>query len=62
VPGCGVSGSDYFKEKLANDGAVEQFADFWRALARHYSGWDAERVFFETLNEPEIRVLLKRSC
>jgi endoglucanase len=44
-----------FKEKLSSDGSVEQFADFWRALARHYSGWDAERVFFETLNEPEIR-------
>lgn len=28
-----------FKEKLANDGGVEQFPDFWRALARHYSGW-----------------------
>lgn len=44
-----------FKEKLSSDSSVEQFADFWRALARHYSGWDEERVFFETLNEPEIR-------
>jgi len=44
-----------FKEKLSSDATVEQFGDFWRALARHYSGWDAERVFFETLNEPEIR-------
>jgi len=44
-----------FKEKLSSDAMVEQFADFWRALARHYSGWDAEHVFFETLNEPEIR-------
>jgi len=43
-----------FKEKLANDNEfVEQFADFWRALARHYSSWNADLVFFEVLNEPE---------
>jgi len=35
------------------DDMVQQFADFWRALARHYSSWDADRVFFEVLNEPE---------
>src|SRR5206468_4431701 len=45
-----------FKEKLANDNEfVEQFADFWRALARHYSSWNADLVFFEVLNEPEFR-------
>jgi aryl-phospho-beta-D-glucosidase BglC (GH1 family) len=45
-----------FKAKLASDDEfVEQFADFWRALARHYSILDAERVFFEILNEPEGR-------
>jgi endoglucanase len=45
-----------FKAKLASDDEfVEQFADFWRALARHYSSLDAERVFFEILNEPEGR-------
>jgi endoglucanase len=44
-----------FKAKLASDDDfVEQFADFWRALARHYSGLDPDRVFFEILNEPEI--------
>src|SRR5229473_4871739 len=43
-----------FKEKLAADNEfVEQFADFWRALARHYATLDAEKVFFEILNEPE---------
>lgn len=42
------------KEKLATDnGAVEEFADFWRALAQHYSNRDPDLVFFETLNEPE---------
>jgi len=43
-----------FKTRLAKeDSFVQEFADFWRALARHYSAWDAERVFFEILNEPE---------
>ena len=43
-----------FKQKLATDDEfVEQFADFWRALARHYATLDADRVFFEILNEPE---------
>ena len=45
-----------FKSRLASDDEfVEQFADFWRALARHYSTLDANRVFFEILNEPEGR-------
>src|SRR5271167_1228291 len=44
-----------FKQKLSGDAFVEQFADFWRAFAKHYSSWDAEKVFFETLNEPEVR-------
>jgi len=45
-----------FKEKLATDNEfVEQFADFWRALARHYSSWNTDLVFFEVLNEPEFR-------
>jgi endoglucanase len=43
-----------FKARLTKDDSfVQEFADFWRALARHYSTWDAERVFFEILNEPE---------
>ena len=43
-----------FKARLAkDDDFVERFADFWRALAEHYSAWDADRVFLEILNEPE---------
>jgi aryl-phospho-beta-D-glucosidase BglC (GH1 family) len=43
-----------FKTRLAKDDSfVQEFADFWRVLARHYSTWDAELVFFEVLNEPE---------
>src|SRR5260370_36564610 len=42
------------KTRLAKDDEfVEEFADFWRALAAHYSTWDADRVFLEILNEPE---------
>lgn len=45
-----------FKAKLAKeDDSVERFADFWRGVAQHYSSWDAERVCFEILNEPEMR-------
>jgi aryl-phospho-beta-D-glucosidase BglC (GH1 family) len=43
-----------FKARLNKDDSfVQEFADFWRALAKHYSSWDQERVFFEILNEPE---------
>ncbi len=45
-----------FKAKLAaDDNFVEQFEDYWRALARHYSTLDSEKVFFEILNEPEFK-------
>ena len=45
-----------FKARLATDDvAVEQFEDFWRALAKHYSNLDPEKVFFEILNEPEFK-------
>jgi endoglucanase len=43
-----------FKARLTKDDEfVEEFADFWRALAEHYSTWDADRVLLEILNEPE---------
>ncbi len=45
-----------FKQRLAKeDDFVERFAGFWRVFAQHYSSWDADRVFFEILNEPEMR-------
>lgn len=43
-----------FKAQLAHDEFVEQFSDYWRALARHYAKLDPDRVFFEVLNEPEM--------
>jgi endoglucanase len=43
-----------FKARLAKeDPFVQQLGDFWRALAKHYSTWDSERLFLEILNEPE---------
>jgi endoglucanase len=45
-----------FKARLANqDDFVEQFCEFWRALARHYANLNPDLVFFEMLNEPEMR-------
>jgi endoglucanase len=45
-----------FKQRLAKeDEFVERFAGFWRMFAQHYSSWDSEKVFFEVLNEPEMR-------
>src|SRR5205807_666663 len=38
---------------VAEDSFVEQFGDYWRALARHYSSTNPELVSFEVLNEPE---------
>ncbi len=44
-----------FKHNLATEAdSVERFEDFWRALARHYSGLNPDYVFFEVLNEPEM--------
>jgi endoglucanase len=38
-----------FKQKLTtDDGFVEQFADYWRALARHYASTNPELVSFES--------------
>ena len=49
-----------FKAKLVQDNSfVEQFSDFWRALAKHYASQDPEMVYFEILNEPEFRDLYR---
>ena len=45
-----------YKERLAtNDDAVDRLTILWRRLAAHYASRDPERVFFEILNEPEVR-------
>lgn len=44
-----------FKKRLTSAPAFpDEYADFWRALAKHYSSLDPERVFFEVMNEPEV--------
>ena len=47
--------SDFKAKLVADDAFVEQFEDYWRALAKHYSNLDPDKVFFEILNEPEFR-------
>jgi len=47
--------SDFKQKLVADDSFVEQFEDFWRAFARHYSSTNPDLVFFEILNEPEFR-------
>lgn len=47
--------SDFKAKLVQEDSFVEQFSDYWRAIARHYSTYDPERVYFEVLNEPEFR-------
>jgi endoglucanase len=45
-----------FKTRLAKeDEFVERFADFWGTVAQRYSPLDSDRVFYEILNEPEMR-------
>ena len=46
-----------FKARLNDDEFVERFADLWRTVAKHYASppWDSERVFFEILNQPEMK-------
>jgi endoglucanase len=45
-----------FKARLAKeDEFVERFADFWSTVALRYASLDPDRVFYEILNEPEMR-------
>ncbi len=45
-----------FKARLAKeDEFVERFSDFWGIVAQRYASLDPDRVFYEILNEPEMR-------
>ena len=47
--------SDEFKLRMRSDDRfVAAFADFWRALARHLSARDPERLLLEIVNEPMV--------
>ena len=43
---------DYKHAVEKDDAAVDNFVSMWRALAKHLSSRDPERVFFEVMNEP----------
>jgi hypothetical protein len=44
-----------YKQRLrAGSDGPERFVSLWRSLALHYATRDAERVFFEVMNEPEV--------
>lgn len=47
--------SDEFKLRMRSDDRfVSNFSDFWRALARHLSARDPERLLLEVVNEPMV--------
>jgi len=48
-------GAPFKKDLATSDKSVEAFCAFWAALATHFSRFDAESVFFEVLNEPEMQ-------
>jgi aryl-phospho-beta-D-glucosidase BglC (GH1 family) len=51
-----VHPEESYKQPLnAGDDAVDRLTMTWRRLAAHYATRDPERVFFEILNEPEVR-------
>jgi endoglucanase len=47
---------DSYKQRLGtSDEAVDRLTMLWRRLAAHYATRDPDLVFFEILNEPEVR-------
>lgn len=51
-----IHASDKFKHEIATDDVTaEEFTDFWRGLAGHFANTDPHLVFFEIMNEPELR-------
>ena len=51
-----VHPDEAFKDALrTSDSGVDRLVMLWMKLARHYAGYDPEHVFFEILNEPEVR-------
>lgn len=48
------AGGDFKHSLAVDDRFVQDFADFWTGLARHYATYDPDKVFFEILNEPEM--------
>jgi aryl-phospho-beta-D-glucosidase BglC (GH1 family) len=47
--------SDYKARVRDTSEGVDRFVMLWRKLAAHYASRDPEKVFFEIMNEPEVR-------
>ena len=47
--------SEYKAKVRETSEGVERFVMLWRRLAGHYANRDQEKVFFEIMNEPEVR-------
>jgi hypothetical protein len=47
--------SDYKAKVRDTPEGVDRFVMLWRKLAAHYASRDPEKVFFEIMNEPEVR-------
>ncbi len=46
---------DDYKQQLATAAGERDFLELWRFLATHFAERNPERVFFDLLNEPEVR-------
>lgn len=47
--------TDAYKRQLTNEQGAQAFAELWRSLAMHLKDRDPEHVFFDLINEPEVR-------
>ena len=47
--------SEYKAKVRETSDGVERFVMLWRRLAGHYANRDQEKIFFEIMNEPEVR-------
>lgn len=46
---------DDFNQRLRTQDGLKQFILLWQTLAKHLSGRDPERFFFELINEPKVQ-------
>jgi len=46
--------TDDYKRQLQVQSGADQFLFLWRMLAQHYASTDADHLFYELINEPEI--------
>lgn len=46
---------DEYKRALDTDRGVDDFTQLWRILAAHFASQDQDHIFYELINEPEVR-------